>query len=313
MKKLLISFLVVASFSQAAFINVPTKNTGSTLTSAEFNQILGAIELGTYDINSGTVSASALQVNGAIRSTTVGSVFGGSSIGYGRLNVQSFSTNNVGNLNAMDLDIGDMSSGALNALGQIGFGYVFGSYRPAVMAYKITNAGGSTSGEFGWYLRGTADNVPPVKKMTLSNAGDLEVSGTVSANEFGTSPVNFATTAINGVPSSTLTGWAGTPTTNMIMVSRQGKRVFVAFYIAGNSNANIAYFSVPWASRNDTLVSYMGAGQIVDNGAIQTTPGWIVLTPGTSTVTVYVNWAASAVYTTSGVKKISGSFYYDVP
>jgi hypothetical protein len=119
--------------------------------------------------------------------------------------------------------------------------------------------------------------------------------------------------AVQGEPfdysaSSTITGWASF-TAKEIIVSKSGRLVHVAFYLAGTSNSASTSFTLPFAAAAkpaaiDTIV------RGVNNGAYNPTT-LLSMAAGGSAVGFYTAISGGA-WTASGTKWIRGQFWYYV-
>ena len=108
---------------------------------------------------------------------------------------------------------------------------------------------------------------------------------------------------------SSVTGWAATPTTK-IFYYRIGKLVVVTWNITGTSNSNPTNFTLPYAANSDGFNSpeFGGAlGYSLDNGSgVSGTWG---IDAGSSTLKMYTNFV-QAGWTTSGTKTVAGTAIY---
>ena len=159
-------------------------------------------------------------------------------------------------------------------------------------------------------------------------ADSLEVSGTSEFTGAVTLPDSTVTTAkINDgavTPAKLLAGtgtdWAwqaGTPnaagfsskTSDTLYYRQIGKTVFCRVNIDGTSNANTFTFTLPVAARAYQVISGL---RVSNNGAFQNTTGYIALTTGSTTATVYLtNTAAANAWTSSNAKALYNNFFYE--
>ena len=124
-----------------------------------------------------------------------------------------------------------------------------------------------------------------------------------SAFAFADKPAGEGVWADYGA-SSTLVGWAATPTVN-IWTKKIGKTVFVQFNISGTSNATGASFTVPYASKGN-VVEFMFRGQ----NSTSTFGAGMADMGTTTTVDLYKD-ASAATWTNSGTKAMQGQFFYE--
>lgn len=109
---------------------------------------------------------------------------------------------------------------------------------------------------------------------------------------------------------STVAGWAATPTKN-IWYRQRGKQVEVFFHITGTSNADTTTFTIPFTSYSSgaAFAQATALGLTVDNGAT-IAAGASSLADNSATVTLLKS--AAAAWTTSGTKTASGQFIAEI-
>jgi hypothetical protein len=162
----------------------------------------------------------------------------------------------------------------------------------------------STAGQFVLQTNGSTTAI------TVSTAQAVTCASTLTATDLYNSVAwtdYFA--------SSTITGWAASPTGN-IYYKRIGKTVVVSFYITGTSDAATAKFTLPVAAHASYPTYYTWAIRAVDNGTAQATSGMARLSPAGSTTLVecVLAWnsnPATGDFTTSGTKQIMGTLVYE--
>jgi hypothetical protein len=146
-------------------------------------------------------------------------------------------------------------------------------------------------------------------------SGDKVEGGTINATTINTLIIgtDIYTTALTDYSSSsTVVGWAATPTKEIIYKTI-GKEVHVYYYITGTSNSTEATFTVPLTS-HATLPSNGTAchtAMAADNGATAN-GGYILLPKDSATVSCYKTISAGA-WTASGTKSVQGEFFYPIP
>lgn len=110
--------------------------------------------------------------------------------------------------------------------------------------------------------------------------------------------------------SSTIVGWASF-LAKKIYYKKIGKTVFVQFEIAGTSggtNGAIVTFTLPF-SQSVLSGSLTVVSRIMNNGTYSNS-GHFVLNPNSTVLSVYRNSTSSA-WTTTGSKRVYGSFRYE--
>ncbi|OQY86221.1 MAG: hypothetical protein B6D42_01750 [Anaerolineae bacterium UTCFX5] len=123
----------------------------------------------------------------------------------------------------------------------------------------------------------------------------------------GTPLVGVETAWTDYSATSTIVGWSSY-TTKQIYYKDIGKTRFVTFTLYGTSNSTSVSFTLPSASSN-TVATNNGI-RVIDNGA-EGAIGLMGLLANSSTVTCYKSLLAA--WTNSGVKLVSGQFFYDLP
>ena len=109
---------------------------------------------------------------------------------------------------------------------------------------------------------------------------------------------------------STVVGWAATPTKN-IYYKKVGKLVFVSFYITGTSDATTVSFTLPITSAASTGVAFGGAMiYVVDNNTEILTACKVSLAANASTVNCHTNFGFG-VWTNTSAKTVYGQFWYE--
>lgn len=109
---------------------------------------------------------------------------------------------------------------------------------------------------------------------------------------------------------STVVGWAATPTKN-IWYRQRGKQVEVFYHITGTSNADGTTFTIPFTSYNSSaaFTQNNAMGLTIDNTAAVAL-GYSSLADNSATVTLFKS--AAAAWTTSGTKTASGQFIAEI-
>jgi hypothetical protein len=151
-------------------------------------------------------------------------------------------------------------------------------------------------------LSGTVTNAISTTNLIADTITTTNISATIiRATTIETeSWIEFGATTTN-------VGWS--PVSNsLVNYKRVGDIVFVSYYIDGTSNANTTSFTLPYTASNLYNV-YLTLGRTDDDSVTLTTPGGIVITAGTGVVNCYRN-TALATWKNSGVKTISGQFWY---
>jgi len=114
--------------------------------------------------------------------------------------------------------------------------------------------------------------------------------------------------AIDYSSTSTVTGWAASPTVH-ISYRLRGSAVYVTFEITGTSNATGVSFTVPYTVALTSATDVSGAlGFTEDNTAFAVSPGIFAL-PAGSTVNCYKDNTRPA-WTNAGTKAVRGTFAY---
>ena len=136
------------------------------------------------------------------------------------------------------------------------------------------------------------------------------VAGTGAFTTLSASGDIFTTAWTSYGATSTVIGWAATPT-KQIYYKRIGNIAFIWFRITGTSNDTVATFTVPFTNKNIANLPASVCVATKDNGAWQTTGGMVNLASNSTTVTLYKNMAGAA-WTASGAKTTYGQFCYEV-
>lgn len=108
---------------------------------------------------------------------------------------------------------------------------------------------------------------------------------------------------------STIVGWTSF-TSKVIRYKSLGKLYYVAFDIAGTSNATNVTFTLPATSANTGASFDAALGFAVDNGTTFTTATRLDLAPNSATVSCFTNMSNGA-WTNSGTKRVLGQFWYE--
>lgn len=106
---------------------------------------------------------------------------------------------------------------------------------------------------------------------------------------------------------SSVAGWSSF-TVKQIYYRRLGHLVFVQFYIQGTSSGPGATFTLPvnTAAAPSSITFWV---RVADNGAYPGAPGIGTINASSGTVAIYKDQAAGS-FTTSGLKEVSGEFFY---
>jgi len=134
------------------------------------------------------------------------------------------------------------------------------------------------------------DSATATSLLSQSNAGDL----------YSVAWTDYSAT-------STITGWSGF-TVKIIRYKKIGKLMWVAFQIAGPSDAATVSFTLPYTAAASGLFEFPIL--VVDNGVTAATPGRGLLLVGASTVNCYKDYTGAA-WTASGTKQARGEFWYE--
>jgi len=169
---------------------------------------------------------------------------------------------------------------------------------PAQIGYYDTLK--SVAGKIFTYLASITIAGTDGKTITVTQDTSLDEAVAMSSKATQTAQANYFS-------SSTIVGWAASPT-GSIFYKKIGKTVFVDFYITGTSNNTATSFTVPYQSR--ATGSDRTLFRAVNNsGAPVMAYGYI--DPSTALVVLTSDLAVSA-WTASGTKVIIGSIRYDV-
>lgn len=101
-------------------------------------------------------------------------------------------------------------------------------------------------------------------------------------------------------------GYSGTPTVNSARYRQRSKDVVGYIDFTGTSNTSTVKFNLPVLAKNDTRVMV----KVIDAGAEQSSPGYIDIPKSTTVVSVYKTLATGG-WSTTGTKRIQGSFMYE--
>lgn len=101
-------------------------------------------------------------------------------------------------------------------------------------------------------------------------------------------------------------GFSGSPTVSTARYRLRSKDVAGYVDFSGTSNTTTMKFSLPVAPKNDTRIIM----KVSDAGSEQTGPGYIDASASTTVVSVYKT-LASGGWSTTGTKRIQGSFMYE--
>ena len=121
----------------------------------------------------------------------------------------------------------------------------------------------------------------------------------------GSALTAIGTTWADYFSTSTIVGWAATPT-GFIRYKKIGSIVFVKYNIDGTSNATNATFTVPYAIAGGTN---FGFGYAYDAGAVAEGIGIILITTGGSTITLKT--PINSGWSATGNKNTQGEFFYE--
>ena len=110
---------------------------------------------------------------------------------------------------------------------------------------------------------------------------------------------------------STVTGFTGALSANVLRYKKVGKLVFVSYDIGGTSNSSSFSFTLPITAVNTSNSFGNASAGTIDNGTQTSTPGRMVLPANSSTVIVQKDFSGSNNWTTSGTKRSTGSFWYE--
>lgn len=111
--------------------------------------------------------------------------------------------------------------------------------------------------------------------------------------------------------SSTIVGWSSlTAGRRNITYQKTGKRVDVWFHLEGTSNSTSTTFTLPYTSSNQYGAYGAALSFTYDNGGYSSGVGRCALPGASTTVTCHSGNAATALWTASGTKIVSGSFFY---
>ena len=106
---------------------------------------------------------------------------------------------------------------------------------------------------------------------------------------------------------ATIVGWSGTPAKQITYVV-VGKILFMSVYINGTSNATTTRIDLPTGITGASYgVSQYQPCRVVNNGTLATTPGIAILPDAGTYIDFYTNYA-SAAWTSTGQKQVSGNF-----
>jgi hypothetical protein len=111
----------------------------------------------------------------------------------------------------------------------------------------------------------------------------------------------------------TIGGFSANPTGGIYTYQQIGKIVTLAIGMpnTGTSNATTITLSLPVTAATRTNMTWFGTGQVINNGASQTTPGGLTISSGATTLTVTIN-ANFGAFTTSGAKSlVYGNITYE--
>ncbi len=150
-------------------------------------------------------------------------------------------------------------------------------------------------------------NEPPVQLHP-----DLKYSDLVAFINENFRKITEITDSTAWVP--TFTGFSANPTGGLYYYTVSGKNV--TLYIRqpnnGTSNATGFTISLPIQAKTLTNMIWVGPAGIIDNGTAGTSPGMLYITSGSTTLTVYKDFAGN-VFTNTGNKRIAyGSITYEI-
>ena len=104
-----------------------------------------------------------------------------------------------------------------------------------------------------------------------------------------------------------IVGWSGTPAKQITYVV-VGKILLMSVYIQGTSNTTTARIDLPTGITGATHgISQLQPCRVVNNGTLATTPGIAILPDAGTYIDFYTNYA-SAAWTSTGTKQVSGNF-----
>jgi hypothetical protein len=139
-------------------------------------------------------------------------------------------------------------------------------------------------------------------------AGSSGIQGQTGAQGITGAPGIIAIT--NYSSTSTVTGWAATPT-KYIYYKTVGKLIFCWFRILGTSDAATCSFTLPYNNNalagNEAMFSVPYA---IDNSILQHDGSYCTVAGNSSTVNIFRDYQQTA-WTTSGSKQVWGTCFYE--
>ena len=139
---------------------------------------------------------------------------------------------------------------------------------------------------------------------------NMVVGGTLGVTGVATFTADVLTTAwTDYTGSSTIVGWAATPSPQLILYKKVGKLVFVSYYIEGTSDSATTTFTVPVAAATTAGNIFHGVMPYMMNNGTEGAIGRSQLPSASSTVTLIRS--ASDPWTSSGLKRVGGQFWYE--
>ncbi len=113
--------------------------------------------------------------------------------------------------------------------------------------------------------------------------------------------------------SSTVVGWTGPFTVEIISYKQIGKTVFVWFYITGTSNSTSTSFTLPVAVRTVTGMVFQSIIRTQDSGTWQSPPGLVTISSASNVANFrkLCTDTSNTTWTATGTKTIIGQFNYE--
>lgn len=178
--------------------------------------------------------------------------------------------------------------------------------RPTRLEFYVAGATGSPVG----VLQISSTDIIPQTKITINNAGGMDISGTTLNIKTSGKIILDSTSDIYSDDLTDYTAGAGvvgwsTFTTKSVKYKKVGKIVFVWYVLEGTSNSTTTSFALPYVP---SVESVHVAGRAQNNTTAIAGPYGVASTAGT--VSFFLNNAGA--WTASGTKKISGHFIYQV-
>ena len=113
---------------------------------------------------------------------------------------------------------------------------------------------------------------------------------------------------------ATLTGFSADPTDNVYQFTIQGRRVtyVIRQTTSGTSNATTLTATLPVTAKTLTNYREVAPCQLVDNGSIQTAPGMLLITSGSTTLATFLNFSQAALTNANGKRIGAATIQYDI-